>query len=144
MSDFMPVEHMFSVDSVGKETKKQYQGDFIYRRLNLKHQAEADKLKARLNGTNVQQLSKSTLAVHEMLSWLYYGIASAPKWWFESAFSDVESTQIRENDDSVIPGYHLYDANIVREIYDEVAKFEESFRERMFGKKEKKEKENKL
>lgn len=109
------MEYNFSISLIGSETKKNYEGQFTYKRLNLKNRAESSKMRCRLNG-DLTTLEKDVGYFHEMIAWLRYGLIDYPDWW--------EGCQY---------GLDLYDLNIIEEIYKKVMEFEDKWHNRVFG-----------
>ena len=109
MLNLPPMEFTFNLNVKGTTTRKVYEGSFTYRRLSIGSQGKADVLRTRLNGdlANVDfQIDK----LHEMISWLKFGLIEYPDWWRESSF-----------------GENLYDVSIVKEIYDNITDFEKKW-----------------
>ena len=109
------MEYSFHISIIGQETKKNYEGDFLYKRLNLRDQAEAAKMRCRLNG-DLTTLDMEVQVLNEMLSWLRFGLTESPDWWKGCNY-----------------GQDLYDVNIIQEIYSKVQTFEENWRKKVYS-----------
>ena len=113
MDKLPPMEFTFDLNKKGSDTQKVYTGSFTYRRLSIGNQGKAGVLKAQLNG-DLANVGQDVDQLHEMISWLRFGIVDYPEWWRESNF-----------------GIDLYDGNIVKEIYSLVSDFEKKWIEKV-------------
>lgn len=107
----------FQIDIVGIQTKKRFMGDFKCQILNIKDRAKVERHNAMLNGGDGAGISGSILMLHWMLSYLRYALIETPKFWEESD-----------------QGYELNDANVIKEIYENVIEFENEWHESIWGK----------
>lgn len=103
------MEHTFELNKKGSFTGKIYQGNFTYRRLSIGSQGKSEVLRVRLNG-DLTSIDPEIDRLHEMLSWLRYGLVDYPDWWRESKF-----------------GEDLHDIDIVKEIYIQITDFEKEW-----------------
>lgn len=113
MEKLPPMEFSFEINKKGSSTQKVYAGKFIYKRLSIGSQGRAEVLKTQLNG-DLSNVDAEVDRLHEMLSWLRYGLIEYPSWWRESNY-----------------GTDLYDINIVKELYDSVTDFEKKWIEKV-------------
>jgi len=112
-------EYEFSVEVEGKVSRTTYSGDFKFKIPNLKTKALADKKRAELNGGLDLALDVSVLELHYMIAFLRFTLSETPPWWREADY-----------------GYDLEDFNVVKKVYDEVEKYQESWMETVWGKDE--------
>lgn len=113
----MPLtQHTFTIDVEGELTRKRYVGEFTCRIARRKEICLIDKHRAYLNGELVDQLSADTINFHYMIAYLRYTLTETPKFWSEADL-----------------GYDLYDANVVRAVYEQVLAFEESWVKQIWG-----------
>jgi len=108
------MEHTFTIDLVGTDTRQPFQGSFTYKRPTIGKRSEIDKTISRMNA-GVVSLDEDTKLLHKMLSVLRHTLVAAPDWW---AKSDA--------------GVNLYDINVVIEIYLEVQKFEDEWTKKVW------------
>ena len=118
MEKMPSMEYKFQVQIVGVETKKNWVGDFLFRRPTLKERAMIDVMRARLNG-DLFTIDPEVRAFNEALSYLKFTLKEFPDWWKESDF-----------------GANLYDANVIIEIHNKCIEFEAQWREKVFGKED--------
>jgi hypothetical protein len=112
------MEIIFTVDNLeGKLSKKVFSGEFKYRMPTLKGRAQADKMRADLNGGLDAALDKSVLNFHYMIAYLRFSLAEFPDWWKRSEY-----------------GYNLYDYNVVEEVYKRCSDFEKDWMLKVWGK----------
>lgn len=103
------MEFTFELNKKGSSSGKLYEGSFTYKRLTIGSQGRAGVLKAKLNG-DLTAIDPEIDRLHEMLSWLRYGLIDYPDWWRECSF-----------------GENLYDLNILEELYLRVVDFEKEW-----------------
>lgn len=104
-------ESTFVIEVIGDFTQKRFVGEFTCKILNQKERALVSKHRAMLNGEHFQQLDIMTLSLHQMISYLRYSlIPQYPKFWQDSDL-----------------GYELFDLNVIREVFNQVMEFEESW-----------------
>lgn len=109
------MEHTFTLNVIGNETKQAFDGTFTYKRLNLGKRMEANKMEARLREERVT-LSTDVNRYIEIISYLRFGLVAFPDWWVKSNF-----------------GLELYDANIVVALNNECEKFENEWNKKIQG-----------
>ena len=108
------MEHVFRVNVKGEETGKSYEGDFSYKRPNLRVDSEIEKTKALLDGG--LRLSEEQHFIHEVLARLKHTITASPEWWAKSDY-----------------GFELYDLNVVLDIFKETKKFEKEWTDKVWA-----------
>jgi len=113
MKNLPVMEHTFEVNLKGKMTGQIFKGPFTYKRLDIGSQGKAAVLKTRLNG-DLSNIDAETDLLHEMISWLRYGLIEFPDWWRDTGY-----------------GTELYDINIIEHLYKEVTKFEKNWVEKI-------------
>jgi len=106
MIDLPVMEHTFEINKKGKNAQKVYTGSFTYKRLSIGDQSKAGILKTKLNGDLIN-VDQDVNHLHDMLSWLRYGLIEYPEWWRDCNF-----------------GNDLFDVDIIEDIYRQVFKFE--------------------
>lgn len=99
--------HTFTLDLIGRITKRRYLGEFVCKIPTLKDQALIDKHRAFLDGEFPIYLKPGIKKLHEQIAYLRFVLTDIPKFWRESDL-----------------GYDLRDDNIVEAVYDEVIAFE--------------------
>lgn len=113
------MEHSFQIDIEGDTTKQRYTGDFTCHLLNNKQKARANLKTATLNAGLETLLELEVKALHYMVGYLDQAVDEAPTWWKDSS-----------------NGYELYDANVIEAVFNEVHKFEQRWKEQVWGKSE--------
>lgn len=114
------MEATFEVDVIGSTTKQPYKGSFKCRILNNRGKSRAE-VKATALGAGLDKVLDIQMSnFHFWVGWLEQAIMDAPEWWTKSA-----------------NGFELYDTNVVAEVYSKVRKFEDSWREKIWGKPKK-------
>ncbi len=113
------MEHTFNISVKGKETGKNFSGDFTYVRPTLGKRADIAKMAARLNG-DLSSLSPDVKAFNDMLATLFHCIIKSPDWWTESGF-----------------GRELYDVNIIESVWLATQNFEQTWNDQVFKEPEK-------
>lgn len=109
------MEHKFSIQIMGEETKINWVGDFTYKRPTLQERTMADAMRARL-GNDLRTLSDDVVAFNEALSTLRFTLKEFPQWWRDTDY-----------------GGKLYDANVVMEIYGKCMAFEVEWMKKIHG-----------
>lgn len=115
------MEHVFTVQIKGTDTGQVFDGSFTYKRPNIRKNSDIDKTAAFLDG-GIQGLDDDTKLLHRILAVLKHTLIKYPKWWTDSDF-----------------GYELYDSNVILEIYQECMKFENDWKDKVYGEIEKSE-----
>ena len=113
------MEHSFSIDVEGSETKQKWTGKFTYKRPNLRIKSDISKMTARLN-EDLKNLDDDMQFLHRVISNLRFTLTTSPEWWKEADF-----------------GFELYDTNVIFDIYREVQKFEDDYFEKLWGDQDK-------
>lgn len=116
LKQLSPTKHSFRIDVAGDLTKAKYQGNFECKILNRGERALVSKHRAFLNGDVESNLDIATLNFHYMISFLKYSLTSVPDFWRDSDY-----------------GYAIYDENVIKEVFDEVIKFEENWLKEIWG-----------
>jgi len=121
MKDLLPsMEFEFEIkDLKGDDTGRIFNGKFKYKRLNIAQKSAAAKLKAELDGTFDIPIEVSLL--HDMLSWLKYGLTEVPEWFDDSDY-----------------GMQLYDMNLIEHLYGKIIKFEDKWKKSLLKEEKKK------
>lgn len=109
--------HVFNINVTGVETGRHYDGQFTYIRPNLNQKSEIEKMNVRLNG-DLKNISPALNSFNEMSSILYFTIIDAPDWWNDSN-----------------NGRNLYDINVIEAIYGEIVKYEDDWKNKVWGDK---------
>lgn len=109
------MEHTFTLNVIGSETKQAFDGTFTYKRPTLGKRLEANKMEARLREEKIT-LDGNVNRYVEMISYLRFGLIAYPDWWKNSNF-----------------GLDLYDINIIIELYNECDKFEAEWDKQVKG-----------
>lgn len=109
-------EHAFDIDVQGDTSGEFFRGEFTCKIMNRKERAMSDKHFAMLNGGLEDQLSLVTVNLHQMIAYLRYSLIDYPNFWKKSDL-----------------GYELFDINVIREVYDKVLAFEESWFRDIWG-----------
>lgn len=109
------MEHTFSINVIGNETKQVFDGTFTYKRLNLGKRMEANKMEARLREERVT-LAEDVNRYIEIISYLRFGLTVVPDWWKNSNY-----------------GLELFDVNVVTAINNECEKFEKEWNKQIQG-----------
>lgn len=112
MNELPSMEFTFDLNKKSKSGKV-FEGSFTYKRLSIGSQGKAGVLKARLNGDLVN-VDPDIDRLHDMLSWLKYGLVEFPDWWRDSDF-----------------GSNLYELDIIEEVYRMVTKFEKEWNQKV-------------
>ncbi len=107
------MEFTFNLNIKGSITGEVFKGSFGYKRLSIGDQGKADVLKTNMNGDLVS-IDLGVNKLHEMISWLRFGLIEHPDWWRESNF-----------------GIELYDSNVVTEIYNMAMDFEKEWKRKV-------------
>ena len=113
------MEHSFSINTEGTDTKQRFTGNFTYKRPNIRLKSDISKMTARLN-EDLQNLDEDVAFLHFVLSTLRYTLTNMPDWWKEADY-----------------GMDLYDTNVILDIYKAVRKFETSYFEELYGQQDK-------
>lgn len=113
MDSLPSMEHTFELNKKGNSTGRIYQGQFTYKRLDIGDQGRAGILKTRLNG-DLENVDIDIDKMHDMMSWLRFGLVDYPSWWRESEY-----------------GSKLYDFNILEEIWRNCNDFEKRWLEKV-------------
>lgn len=111
------MEHTFTVDLEGNETKKRYSGEFTYTRPTIHKRSEIEKMATRLNG-ELANLPVEVIYLNNMRATLYFCLSNPPEWWTKSN-----------------SGGDLYDINVITDIFNECTKFDEEWKKRVWGDK---------
>ena len=107
METLPSLEHTFEMPNLkGKVTGRVYSGNFTFKRLSIGDKGRAEVLRAKLNG-DLKSIDPEIDILHDMLSFLRYGLILFPDWWRECGF-----------------GLELYDINVIEFLYKEVMDFE--------------------
>jgi len=109
------MEYSFHFAVKGTNTGKMYEGDFVYKRPNYAQKVEAAKLTANLSG-DLGTLDPAIKFMNSILGHLRFTLMSFPPWWEENKY-----------------GLDLYDDNVVAEIWKMTDKFEDKWREEVWG-----------
>ena len=115
MKSLPSMEHKFSIQVVGENTKMNWVGPFTYHRPTIGKTTEIEVTRARMSGdlATVHQDVGDQLYV---LAFLRSTLIDFPEWWRESDF-----------------GASLYDPNVIFEVFNECLEFEASWREKVHG-----------
>jgi len=116
-----PMEHTFHIDIKGSNTGQKWDGNFTYKRPNLRAQSEIAKTAARLN-EDLKNIDESMAFLHNVLASLRHSIVESPEWWKQSDY-----------------GFELYDTNVVLDIYKACQEFEDEWFAKVWGDEDKKE-----
>lgn len=121
------MEHTFTIDVLGSETKQRYTGTFTYKRPNLKLKSEIAKMTARLN-EDLKSLDSDMAFIHQVLATLRYTLQAGDnaEWWIKNDY-----------------GYALFDVNVILDIYKECQKFEDKWFNEVWAEPEKAEEKKK-
>jgi hypothetical protein len=99
---------VFHVTWEDPETRQTYGGDFTVRRMTIGDMRRIGIRKAEMNGgQSTEALDKSIGYVNAMLAHLEVALVKRPEWWKPDNF---------------------YSADLIAQVYEEVMKFEDSFR----------------
>lgn len=113
-SSLPSMEHVFSIDLEGTQTKARFTGQFTYRRPTIQKRSEIAKTVAKLNGDQKSNLDDDMKSLHQVIGWLEHCLVEFPDWWKESNF-----------------GMSLYDDNIITELSSTIFKFEEQWQKQV-------------
>lgn len=108
--------HEFTIDLVGRITKKRYLGEFKCKIPTLKDQAMIAKHIAHLNGEFPIYLDPSIVKLHKWIGYLRFTLIDTPLFWRNADL-----------------GYELRDDNIIEEVYDQVISFENEWIKTIWG-----------
>jgi hypothetical protein len=110
------MEHKFSIQVTGEESKQVFTGDFIFRRPTLRERAMIDVMKARLCGDLIT-IDPETRAFNNAMAHLKFTLKEVPDWWKDSDY-----------------GHNLYDANVILEVHNKCVEFEAEWQGKVYGK----------
>ena len=103
-----PMHKVVHVEYTDPETELLYAGDFTIKRLTLGELRQAAIRRAQLNGGIPEEAIEENIRfLNAVLSKLEFNIVSSPEWWNPDAF---------------------FSGRVIFDLYDEVTKFEDSFR----------------
>jgi hypothetical protein len=109
------MEHTFTIDIEGTETRQKFQGTFTYRKPNLRVKSEIARTLALLNG-GLANLDEDAILLHNILSTLKHTITDSPEWWKKADF-----------------GFELYDLNVVFDVYRACSDFESKWMKQVWA-----------
>lgn len=107
-----PLSTEFEVDIKGNQTNHSYTGTFKFTIPNVESNSKIAVMEARMNGGSAEGIEPNMLMLHYMLSYLRFtlDLEECPKWWKDCKF-----------------GLHLYDPNVVTEIYEKCRTYEQEW-----------------
>lgn len=116
MSYKMPsMEHTFDIQIKGRETGINWVGKFTYKRPTLAQRSMIEAFRVKLTG-DLYTVSENIQDMNEALAHLRFTLVKYPDWWKEADF-----------------GGSLFDYNVVMEVFGEVVKFEEEWKQKIHG-----------
>jgi hypothetical protein len=117
-NELPPMEHAFTLNVIGEETRKLYKGDFVYKRPTIGAKSKIAATKVILN--NREKVDEDTDFANYMRAYLTHTIIKAPDWWYKE-----------------LMGESMYDINVLTDMYMEVTKFEKEWFDKVWKEEEK-------